>query len=191
LQGALALMLGLLPPYLDIWAILFIIFGMQAIRYLRRTIAMLWLAVSILVVITALVLMFGATIGLTTSLSMIAGGVFLASYDLIYAQAETARERSQALLQELQDAHRKLQQYAAQAEELAATRERNHLARELHDAVNQQIFSITLNAQAARVLLDKDPARVSEQLDRLQEMTSGALAQLRSLITQWRPQPKD
>jgi signal transduction histidine kinase len=61
------------------------------------------------------------------------------------------------------------------------------LARELHDSVSQLIFSITLTSQAARLLLERDPARVPQQLDRLQEMTSSALGQLRSLIAQLRP----
>ena len=64
---------------------------------------------------------------------------------------------------------------------------RNRVARELHDSVNQSIFSITLTAEAARTMLDRDPARVSSYLDQLQEMTANALAQLRSLIGQLRP----
>jgi signal transduction histidine kinase len=53
--------------------------------------------------------------------------------------------------------------------------------------VSQTIFGITLTSQAARLLLERDPARVPEQLDRLQEMTGSALGQLRSLIAQLRP----
>jgi signal transduction histidine kinase len=91
------------------------------------------------------------------------------------------------LLAELQQAHRELQENAAQAEELASARERNRLARELHDSVSQVIFGITLTSQSARLLLERDPARVPEQLDRLQEMTASTLGQLRSLIAQLRP----
>jgi signal transduction histidine kinase len=91
------------------------------------------------------------------------------------------------LLAELQQAHQKLQEYAEQADELATARERNRLARDLHDTVSQLIFSIILTARSARLLLDRDPARLPEQLDRLQEMTSNALSQLRSLIAKLRP----
>jgi signal transduction histidine kinase len=52
------------------------------------------------------------------------------------------------------------------------------------------IFSITLTTRAAQLLLERDPARLPEQLDRLQEMSSSALSQLRSLITQMRPSNK-
>ena len=70
---------------------------------------------------------------------------------------------------------------------LAVEHERNRLARELHDSVSQAIFSITLISQSARLLLNRDPARVPVQVDRLQTMTADALAQLRSLIAQLRP----
>ena len=91
------------------------------------------------------------------------------------------------MLAELEQAHQTLQEYATQAEELAAARERNRLARELHDSVSQVIFSVTLTSQAARLLLERDPERVPEQLDRLQDMTGSALGQLRALIAQLRP----
>jgi signal transduction histidine kinase len=70
---------------------------------------------------------------------------------------------------------------------LAATKERNHLARELHDSVTQTIFSITLTAKSARMLLDKDPGQVVPQLDHLQELAQGALAEMRGLIFELRP----
>jgi len=90
----------------------------------------------------------------------------------------------------LQAAHRKLQNTPWQAQELAAARERNRLARELHDSVSQAIFSITLTSRSARLLLDREPARVPELIDRLQAMTADALNQLRSLIAELRP-PKN
>jgi signal transduction histidine kinase len=60
------------------------------------------------------------------------------------------------------------------------------VARELHDTASQIIFSIALTSRSAQILLKKDPERVAGQLERLQEMTASALAELRSLITQMR-----
>ena len=62
------------------------------------------------------------------------------------------------------------------------------MAHALHDSVSQTLFAITLTAQSARQLLDKDPARVPQQLERVQKLTGSALSQMRSLIAQWRPQ---
>jgi signal transduction histidine kinase len=125
--------------------------------------------------------------GLALILLNLAMGTFLISYDFLYSRTQADRAESQRLLVNLQSAHQKLQEQAAQAEELAAARERNRLARELHDSVSQVIFSITLTSQSARLLLERDPARVTREIERLQEMTSSALNQLRSLIAELRP----
>jgi signal transduction histidine kinase len=73
------------------------------------------------------------------------------------------------------------------AQEAAVFEERNRLARELHDSVTQQLFSITLTAQAARAHLTKNPPRAAAQLERLQETATAALAEMRALIFQLRP----
>jgi two-component system NarL family sensor kinase len=118
-------------------------------------------------------------------------GIFLVSYDLLSSQAQLEKNESQALLERLSKANQQLEEYAAQADELAAVQERNRLAGELHDSVSQSIFSIILTARSAQLLLDRDPSRVPELLLRLQEMTREALSQLRTLITQMRPQKNE
>jgi signal transduction histidine kinase len=74
-----------------------------------------------------------------------------------------------------------------QASELAAVDERNRLARDLHDSVTQTLFSITLTAESARAMYSRKPEKVEGQLDRLQNLARGALAEMRSLIFQLRP----
>jgi signal transduction histidine kinase len=73
------------------------------------------------------------------------------------------------------------------AQEAAVLEERSRLARDLHDSVSQQLFSMTLTAQAARVQIEKNPARTAAQLERLQETAAAALAEMRALIFQLRP----
>ncbi|NTV63465.1 MAG: GAF domain-containing protein, partial [Oscillochloris sp.] len=73
------------------------------------------------------------------------------------------------------------------AQAAAVFEERNRLARELHDSVSQQLFSMTLTAQAARAQLEKNPQRAAAQLERLQETATAALAEMRALIFQLRP----
>jgi signal transduction histidine kinase len=73
------------------------------------------------------------------------------------------------------------------AQEAAVLEERNRLARELHDSVTQQLFSITLTAQAARTHMEKNPQRAVSQLERLQETAVAALNEMRALIYQLRP----
>jgi signal transduction histidine kinase len=73
------------------------------------------------------------------------------------------------------------------AQAAAVLEERNRLARELHDSVSQQLFSMTLTAPAARAQLEKNPQRAAAQLERLQETATAALAEMRALIFQLRP----
>ncbi len=73
------------------------------------------------------------------------------------------------------------------AQAAAVLEERNRLARELHDSVSQQLFSMTLTASAARAQLEKNPRRAAAQLERIQETATSALAEMRALIFQLRP----
>jgi signal transduction histidine kinase len=74
-----------------------------------------------------------------------------------------------------------------QTREYAVVEERNRLSRELHDSVTQSLFSVTLLSEAALSLLDRDPAKARERLERANELAQGALAEMRALIFQLRP----
>jgi signal transduction histidine kinase len=186
-QTALVVGMALLVTTFDfLWA-LYIILAGQAYYYLPRRAAWIWMGVWIISAELFLLTAMGLALSLAILLNFVAITIFMVSFFHASSQAEEARNESAALLAELQMAHAQLQDYAKRAEELSAARERNRVARELHDSVNQSIFSITLTAEAARTMLDRDPARVPPYLDQLQEMTTSALAQMRSLIGQLRP----
>jgi len=74
-----------------------------------------------------------------------------------------------------------------QTREYAVVEERNRLARELHDSVTQSLFSVTLLCEAALSLLDRDPPKARERLERANDLAQGALAEMRALIFQLRP----
>ncbi len=75
-----------------------------------------------------------------------------------------------------------------QAEQLAVVRERERLARELHDSVTQSLYSLTLLAEAGRQLAQHgDLERVEEYLERLGEIGQQALKEMRLLVYQLRP----
>jgi len=189
-QTLLVIALTTLRPFTDISSLLYVPLCIQALRAFSRRVATIWLIFYVTLLAVTVVLGLGWLEGLALTLLDLAVCGFVLSYDLLYSRTQADESESRRLLVDLQSAHAKLQEYASQAEELAAARERNRLARELHDSVSQSIFSITLTSQSARLLLDREPARVPEQLDRLQTMTEEVLAQLRSLIAQLRP-PQD
>jgi len=61
--------------------------------------------------------------------------------------------------------------------------ERDRMARELHDAMNQSLFGLTLTSRAAAAHLTSDPGRAADELDEVQGLARQALAQLREVVT--------
>jgi signal transduction histidine kinase len=85
-------------------------------------------------------------------------------------------------------ANARLKQYAATVEELTISRERNRLARELHDSVTQALYGVTLYSEAASGHLAQGHTdRVSEHLRELQDTAQEALAEMRLLVFELRP----
>jgi PAS domain S-box-containing protein len=76
----------------------------------------------------------------------------------------------------------------SQAQQAAALEERHRLARDLHDSVTQSLFTVTLMAEAAQAMIDRDPVRVAGYLERLKDTAHTALAEMRALLNQLRPQ---
>jgi signal transduction histidine kinase len=71
--------------------------------------------------------------------------------------------------------------------ELSIVEERNRIARELHDAVTQKLFSLRLTADAAAGLLDRDPARAGRELETVRRLAAEAAAELRAVVVGMRP----
>jgi signal transduction histidine kinase len=71
--------------------------------------------------------------------------------------------------------------------ELSIVSERNRLALELHDVVSQKLFGLTLTAEAAATLLERDPAAAREHVLRMGTLAREALEELRGLIEELRP----
>jgi NarL family two-component system sensor histidine kinase LiaS len=69
----------------------------------------------------------------------------------------------------------------------AITEERQRLARELHDAVSQQLFAISMTATAVKRTLDKDFERAKRQVELIEEMASVAQSEMRALLLHLRP----
>ena len=73
------------------------------------------------------------------------------------------------------------------AQELAVLEERQRLARNLHDAVNQSLFSAGLIAEVLPRLWDRDQEEARRSLKDLQKLTRGAMAEMRALLAELRP----
>ena len=74
-----------------------------------------------------------------------------------------------------------------QAEQAAATAERERLARDLHDAVTQTLFSVAAIAEALPRIWERDREEARRGLEELRRLTQGALAEMRTMLLELRP----
>jgi PAS domain S-box-containing protein len=73
------------------------------------------------------------------------------------------------------------------AQELAALQERQRLAQNLHDAVNQSLFSAGLIADVLPRLWERDQDLARKSLNDLRRLTRAAQAEMRALLAELRP----
>lgn len=78
-------------------------------------------------------------------------------------------------------------QLAQKAKYSAIVEERQRLARELHDAVSQQLFAISMTATAVARTLEKDFDKAKRQIHLIEEMASVAQSEMRALLLHLRP----
>jgi PAS domain S-box-containing protein len=84
--------------------------------------------------------------------------------------------------------HKKTEEMLTQqAREQATAEERNRLARDLHDAVSQTIFSASLISEVIPRLWERDEKEGRKRLEEVRQLTRGALAEMRTLLIELRP----
>ncbi len=113
--------------------------------------------------------------GLRNGLGMLAAATFTAVVTELLRHEQRARVG-------LADANGRLRGYAAQAEELATTQERNRVARDIHDGLGHYLTVVQMNVQAARAVLASDPAKADAALARAQQQAREALAEVRRSV---------
>jgi signal transduction histidine kinase len=85
------------------------------------------------------------------------------------------------------DSRRQLHLLSERGQQIAVLKERQRLARDLHDSVTQLIFSMTLIAQSIAPAWRRDPAEGERRINRLLELSQAALAEMRALLAELRP----
>ena len=115
-----------------------------------------------------------------------------AEYLLTLQQRVT--ERTHELEAANQRLHKEIEQRARIEKELAeraaieaVTADRTRLARDLHDAVTQTLFSASLTAEVLPDLWDMDVEEAKRSTEELRQLTRGALAEMRTLLLELRP----
>jgi signal transduction histidine kinase len=117
--------------------------------------------------------------------------LFTLVFSLLAVHSEKARKDVQCLAGELEAVNRRLREYAVQAEELAVTRERNRIAREVHDSLGHYLTVVNVQLEAARALESTNPARARAAIAKAQAFTQEGLQDIRRSLASLRSSPLD
>lgn len=104
------------------------------------------------------------------------------------SMAETAsleqesRRRAEALLEEVRRAHQQLHHYSEQIATLAATEERNRVARELHDSLGHSLTAIHLQLEKALLYFECNPQEARQALSDSRDEAHTALQEVRRSV---------
>lgn len=117
--------------------------------------------------------------------------MFVAVLTNLRMNEQRERERVEQLTVELEGANRQLADYASQVEELATTKERNRLAREIHDNLGHFLTVVNVQLEAARAVLKHDPDKALDALEKAQKLTKEGLTAVRQSVSALRESPLD
>jgi len=102
--------------------------------------------------------------------------IFVSLYVTLYTRQAEARERAQALADELSE-------YVARVEDLTIANERQRMARELHDTLSQGLAGLILQLEAADAhLSNQHPDRAQEIVRKSMETARSVLGDARNAI---------
>ncbi len=180
-QTLLIVVLAFLGPNVFAAGILLFMLSAEAAGNFPWRIALAWVGIFTLLT-TGLLLSVGSLEALLFAPIYGGGYFFFAAFADQTRRAEEARRESQRLLEELQEAHRQLRVYADQAEELAVAKERNRLAREMHDTLGHRLTVAVVQLEGAERLIASDPERAAQMVRTVREQVRAALGELRHIV---------
>jgi signal transduction histidine kinase len=81
--------------------------------------------------------------------------------------------------------------FSRQAQAAAVAEERSRLARELHDSITQTLYSVSILAEALPRVLERDLEDAKRNANHMRQVVLGALAEMRTLLFELRPEALD
>ncbi|WP_299403023.1 sensor histidine kinase [Acaryochloris sp. IP29b_bin.148] len=118
------------------------------------------------------------------------GSLITLLFTLLLAQAMSqaiqAQQKLTGLLTSLEASHKQLQHYSKHVADLAATEERNRLARDIHDSLGHHLAAINIQLAKASAYKERDPDRAYEAVKHAQHAVQDALRDVRESVSSLR-----
>jgi signal transduction histidine kinase len=121
-------------------------------------------------------------LGILNILDLINIYVFIFYMVILALSQMSEKERILVLNNELKEANIKLEEYASESARMAETRERNRLAREIHDTLGHSLTGIITGIEACIMLMDIAPEATKEQLRAIAEVARTGIIDVRHSV---------
>ncbi len=181
-QCALLTAMVFLSPVRGFFGLIVLPVASQSIFDLRPRWAALVCGFLFLVTIGVWGLDLGRNAAVQAALNYSAAFAFTIAFTLITKQALVAREREEKLRVEIEAANAQLRAHAAQTADLATTRERNRVAREIHDGLGHYLTVVKTQLDAAAALIAHRPDEARASVLKAAKLTGDALDDVRRSV---------
>ena len=106
---------------------------------------------------------------------------------LLVKSKHEEKERIRLLNEKLEEANQRLRAYAIEVEQMAETRERNRLAREIHDTLGHALTGIAAGLDACIMTLEVAPEVTKQQLNKIRDAAKKGITDVRRSVKKLRP----
>ena len=106
---------------------------------------------------------------------------------LLVKSTHEEKERIRLLNERLEEANQRLRAYAIEVAQMAETRERNRLAREIHDTLGHALTGIAAGLDACIMMLDVAPEATKQQLNKIRDTARKGITDVRRSVKKLRP----
>ncbi len=130
----------------------------------------------------------GTGLALQAAIGFGSSAAFVIVFSQLVRRERLALAQVERLASDLRHANAQLREYVTQVEELATTKERNRIAREVHDSLGHYLTVASMQLEAARTSSSGDEA-ARARLDRVQELLREGLGELRRSVSMLRVTP--
>jgi len=163
----------------------------QAVVLLPRSLMFAACGAMLLVLVVPMSIVGGLRPAFVLGVFFLVGIVFVVVITELAVKEQRAKREVERLVAELKEANDKLRQYADQVEELATLKERNRVAREIHDSLGHYLTVVIVQIEAAMAVFEKDRESSLDVLRKAQGLAQKGLGDVRRSVAALRASPAE
>ena len=115
--------------------------------------------------------------------TILAGLIYIMVFTQMAIDEERSKKEVERLVLELEEVNEKLRSYANEVEQLTVIKERNRIAREIHDGLGHYLTTIHMQLLAAQAIIDENPDKAKDSIEKARSQSQIALIDVRRSVS--------